>query len=301
VPQATNPPDGAIIYYALSTKPSSDVTIDVLDARGRVVRHMSSVQPQPLREMARAPMESFWLAPPRGLPANVGLNRTNWDLRYDPPPAFAHGFEFNGNPGVTPMAPEGPLVLPGTYTVRLTVDGKRYAQPLTVRPDPRSHISRATLVAQDTLLRRLYSGLQATWDDFRPVADLRAVVAKLAPQDTTSELGKAVQTLAVTLDSIAGDSLADAREPWDSRPPVWSFASLNDEFAVELEAQDNADHMPTRTALAVARASCGDLSKLVARWRTFAQQDLVKLNQLLARNGKPSLTAPAGGGELCRK
>src|SRR6266699_3074132 len=299
VPQATNPTDGAIIYYALGTTPSSDVSIDVLDARGRVVRHTSSVPPRPIREMARPPMESLWLAPPRGLSTNVGLNRTNWDLRYDPPPASRHGFEFNGNPGVTPMAPEGPLVLPGTYTVRLAVDGKRYTQPLIVRPDPRSHASRVMLAAQDALLRRLYSGLEATWADFRLVADLRAAVATLAPQDTTSELGKAAHAVTATLDSIAGDSLADARKPWDPRPPAWSLASLNGEFAVELEAQDNADQMPTRAALAVARTSCGDLSKLVARWRTFVQQDVANFNRLLARLGKAAVPAPPAQARLC--
>src|SRR5437773_331459 len=102
VPQAPNPPDGAIIYYSLGAKPSSDIRIEVLDARGSVVRHMSSAPSRAVRETARPPMESFWLAPPRALTTNVGLNRATWDLRYDPPPAFAHSFVFNGNPGVTP-------------------------------------------------------------------------------------------------------------------------------------------------------------------------------------------------------
>ena len=101
-PQALNPPSGALIYYSLGTKPAADIAIDVLDARGAVVRHMTSAAPTPLREAARAPMEQFWLAQPGALPANVGLNRATWDLRYDPPPAFAHAFVFNGNPGATP-------------------------------------------------------------------------------------------------------------------------------------------------------------------------------------------------------
>src|SRR5439155_487443 len=176
VPQAPNPPDGAIMYYSLGAKPSSEITIEVLDARGSVVRRMSSAPPRAVRETARPPMESSWLAPGRGLPANVGLNRANWDLRYDPPPAFAHSFEFNGNPGVTPMAPEGPLALPGLYTIRLTIDGKHYTQPLTVERDPRSRVSRAAVAAQHALVMRLYAGLEATWADFMPVAGLRGDV-----------------------------------------------------------------------------------------------------------------------------
>src|SRR5438094_747944 len=218
VPQAPNPPDGAIIYYSLGAKPSSDIPIEVLAARGSVVRHMSSAEPAPVRETARPPMESFWLAPPRALPTNVGLNRTNWDLRYDPPPAFAHSFMFNGNPGSTPMAPEGPLALPGVYTVRLTVDGHRYTQTITLRADPRSHVGPAALAAQHALVMRLYAGLQATWTDFKPVAALRHAVARIAPDDTVSEVGKAAKALATRLDSIAGDSLGEARQVWDARP-----------------------------------------------------------------------------------
>ena len=74
---------------------------------------------------------------------------------------------------------------------------------------------------------------------------------------------------------------------------------MNGEFAVELEAQDNADQMPTRAALAVARTSCGDLSKLVARWRTFVQQDVANFNRLLARQGKAAVPAPPAQARLC--
>src|SRR3989441_1403747 len=130
-PQALNPPSGALIYYSLGTTPAAAIAIDVLDAPGAVVRHMTSAAPTPLREAARAPMERLWLATPSALPANVGLNRATWDLRYDPPPAFVHAFVFNGNPGSTPAEPEGALASPGVYRIRLTVDGHRYGASWT--------------------------------------------------------------------------------------------------------------------------------------------------------------------------
>src|SRR5437773_11855250 len=170
---------------------------------------MSSAPSRAVRETARPPMESFWLARARAVATNVGLNRATWDLRYDPPPAFAHSFVFNGNPGVTPMAPEGPLALPGLYTIRLTVDGKHYTRPLTVERDPRSRVSRAAVAAQHALVMRLYAGLAATWADFMPVAVLRGAVTSLAAGDTASEVGKAAKTLATRLDSLAGASWSD--------------------------------------------------------------------------------------------
>src|SRR2546426_11578030 len=299
VPQVPNPPDGAIIYYSLGAKPSSDITIEVLDARGRVGRRMSSAPPRAVRETARPPMESFWLAPPRALSTNVGLNRANWDLRYDPPPAFAHAFEFNGNPGSTPMAPEGPLALPGVYTIRLTVDRNRYAQTLTVRADPRSHVSPAARAAQHALLTRLYSGLRASWADFKPVAQLRGAVTRLAAGDTASAVAKAAKPLAAKLDSLAGDSLSEARELWQPRPTAWSLVDLNNEFALELNAQDNADNAPTQAMLAVARSSCDELRKAVERWRQFVRVDLATFNRLLSRHGVATLATPPAREQVC--
>ena len=299
VPQAPNPPQGAIIYYSLGATPSADIAIDVLDGRGNVVRHLTSAAPTPVREAARAPMESFWLAPPSALPANVGLNRAVWDLRYDPPPAFAHSFAFNGNPGSTPALPEGPLALPGAYTIRLTVSGKSYSQPLTVRADPRTHIAPAARTAQHSLLMRLYSGAQATWTDVKPVAELRAAVATIAPDDTVSEVGKAAKALAAKLDSIAGDSLGDVREIWDAPPATWTLVDLNREFAIELTGQDNADHAPTQAMLAVARSSCEALRKLVGGWSQLVRVELATFNGTLARHGMTALAVPSGGETLC--
>jgi photosystem II stability/assembly factor-like uncharacterized protein len=296
-PQAPNPPPGAIIYYSLGAPPAADIALDVLDGRGSLVRHLTSAPATPMREAPRAPMEQLWLAPPSALPVNSGLNRVAWDLRYDTPPAFAHTFAFNGNPGATPALPEGPLVAPGAYTIRLTVDGKSYSQPLTVRPDPRTHVAPATLTAQHALLMRLYSAIQATWTDFKPVSALRAAVRQIAPGDSTSELGKAARALAARVDSIAGDSLVDAREPWDAPPPTWSFADLNGEFGLELTAQDNADQTPTRAALAAARSSCVELSKLVGRWNQIVRVDLAAFNAMLPRHGMTPL--PAANMKLC--
>ena len=82
---------------------------------------VGSVALPPVAEAARPPHPNFWVAPPFAIPTAAGLNRTNWDLHYDPPPAFSHSFEISANPGLTPASPEGALAPPGTYTIRLTV------------------------------------------------------------------------------------------------------------------------------------------------------------------------------------
>jgi hypothetical protein len=298
-PFAPNPPEGMIVYYSLAQRPAGEVTLDVLDAAGNVVRHLSSVAPRPVREAAHAPEPDFWLATPRGLPADAGLNRASWDLRYDPPPAFAHSFEINGNPEHTPASPEGPLALPGTYTLRLTVNGRRYTQPAVVRPDPRAAVPAADVAAQHAYQMRLYGALGATWRDFRPAADLRASLARIARADSASEVGHAAKALAAAVDSVAGDSLSDPRFPWLSSPVEPSFVGLNGEFAALLLAQDNGDHAPTAAMLAVADASCAQLQDVVGRWNSIAGPRLAAFNALLARHGMPAVATPAGSAAGC--
>src|SRR5205807_10193270 len=112
-------------------------------------------------EAARPPHPNFWVAPPRSQPKNAGANRTFWGRRYDAPHTFSHSFEINANPGLTPASPEGPLVLPGTYTLKLTANGVTSTQTVTVTADPRSPASAAALAAQNALQKKIMQGVEA--------------------------------------------------------------------------------------------------------------------------------------------
>jgi len=98
---------------------------------------------------------------------------------------FTHTFEINANPGLTPPAPLGPLVPPGAYTLRLTVDGKTYTQPVTVVNDPRSPATVADVRAQYALETRVVAAMQTAWDGYQQVAAARAAVAANKALDST--------------------------------------------------------------------------------------------------------------------
>ena len=99
---------------------------------------MSSTLPPPV-EGALFP--HYWLASPesRALSTHTGLNRVNWNLYYDDPPALRHDLENEMNmvPGSATPGPHGPQVIPGIYTLKLTVDGQVYTRTVTVVNDPR--------------------------------------------------------------------------------------------------------------------------------------------------------------------
>jgi len=162
VPHSLNAPPGALIYYYLGVKPSSDVTLEVTDSAGKSVRHYSSV-PLPQVKEALQPIPDFWKEIPKPLPTELGTNRMNWDLRYDNPPSNSHGYDISATPYLTPATPQGPLVIPGVYTVTLTVDGKKLVQKVTVKNDPRSPGSPDDVRRQHELQMALYDGdVQAT-------------------------------------------------------------------------------------------------------------------------------------------
>ncbi len=284
IPHALNPMQGVIVDYWLGAAPSAPITLDVVDSTGKLVRHLSSAPREPVPEAARPPAPNYWVAPPMVLTANAGANRVNWDLRYDAPPAFSHSFEINANPGLTPASPQGPLALPGTYTLELTVDGTAYTQRVTVENDPRSRASAAGLRAQHALLMKIMDGLRASWDGAQQAATLRAA-ATAAAGGAASDVRSAVATFTARVDSVAG---VDGGRGFGGT----TFRSVNGALVGQLNAQDNADLEPNAPMLAAFAATCKQLVAVHARWTSVAGADLRALNAVLSRNGKQELAVP---------
>ena len=134
------------------------VTLEVLDAEGRLVRrYTSDDRPEPPVEGRNIP--DYWIRPPRKLSAEAGLHRFVWDLRHETPAASSFGYPMAAIAFDTPREPRGPWVVPGTYTVRLTADGHVLAQPLAVGMDPRVKTPLADLEAQHAVSMRLVDAM----------------------------------------------------------------------------------------------------------------------------------------------
>jgi photosystem II stability/assembly factor-like uncharacterized protein len=286
VPHALNPPDGAIICYYLGGHPAGVVTLDVLDATGQTVRHFSSAPITPVPEAARPPEPNFWLATPQSLPTEVGSNRVNWDLRYDSPPAFAHSFEINANPGLTPPSPEGALALPGVYTVRLTVEGKGYTQTVTVRNDPRSPATPAALAAEHALQMKLHAGIRAAWDAYRHVAALRDTLAARIAANPPADVVAALKDLDARLDTLGGNPAGGRGRGFGRggpQPPL-NFVDINGTLVRQLNMLDLADMAPTEAMTRAYGAACVQLRTAVTGWQALAGRELAAVNEALVKS-----------------
>ncbi|MCE2956368.1 MAG: WD40/YVTN/BNR-like repeat-containing protein [Bacteroidota bacterium] len=135
-----NPPDGAIIDYYLSS-PAKEMMLEILDANGALVRRYASKDTPEQLDSLKMPHPTYWIRPSKTLSTAVGHHRWVWDLRYTPPQGADRQFAIAAVYKNTPSSPAGPLVHPGTHTLRLTIDGKSQHQKIQVRLDPRVSIS----------------------------------------------------------------------------------------------------------------------------------------------------------------
>jgi photosystem II stability/assembly factor-like uncharacterized protein len=305
IPHGENPPLGAVIYYHLGSKPTGTITLDISDAAGRVVRHLSSAPIPPYPDPAPR-LPDWWIEHRQPMPTEVGTNRINWNLRYDEPPAFIHWWEHvtGAIPGDTPASPEGPLVIPGIYTLKLTVDGKSYTQPLTVKNDPRSPASAADLRAQYELQVKLYEGTKESWDGYHQVDAMRQAIARVLSANPPEEVAAAARAFDAKLLALAGTGVGGrGGRGGPVLPP--NFTTLNgtepEEGAVmvsmngQLKIQDYGDMAPTETMRNAWSGVCRDMRTALTEWRAINAKDLVAFNALLAKNNLQPIPAAAPG------
>ena len=290
IPHAENAPMGAILYYYLGSPPAGDITLDVRDAHGHIVRHLSSAAVPALAE-GPPPVPDFWVEKPSPLPTAVGLNRTNWNLRCDSPPAFSHTYEINANPGQTPPSPEGPLALPGVYTLTLTANGKTSTQTVTVKNDPRSPASAGDLREQHDLQMILCRCAQESWDCYHQIADIRASLTALlaaSPPADVVTVAKALDTKLAALGGTAGfgrrpgggGSPGAAGAP----PALRSFNAINSAADRQINTLDSGDMTPSDAIRKSCAATASDLQKTTKSWELLKSADLAAFKALLAKN-----------------
>lgn len=244
IPAGTNPPDGAILDYSLAAPPQGLVRLAIYDAAGNLVRQFSSapLPPDKIRPVQWPVVPDYWMANPQPLPTHVGLNRFIWDLRYPDPASLDHDYPISAIVHDTPAEPLGPQVVPGQYTVKLTVDGQSFAAPLAVRRDPREVTSAASFAAQLQLAQQITAAMQTSYRDHQAVQAWIAVPGRSRAQQKT------------------------ARELDQGSRGQPGLARLNGELGQLLEDVESADAAPTAAMAAAAQQFQKQLARRATAW-----------------------------------
>jgi hypothetical protein len=296
-PAGNNPPDGAIIYYFLKSAPAGDIKLSIYDAQNLLVNEFTNVPPVFDKTPANVP--EYWFAPPTALSKNAGLNRFTWDLRY--PSMKTMRYSYYGNtldyieytladhaiPDEFPRdLQRGPFVVPGEYSLVLTVSGKTYRQPLTVTLDPRVLASQADLVKQLNAETSISDQMAASYDGYEQVQVLRTAIAdrqKLLGTDATK---KDVADALKALD----DQTADIG---DGKPEQLGLGPLNRELARLAFMIESGDARPATLLQGGVDQSCEEVAGRLKQWRELNEQKIPSANALLQKQNLLALPVAA--------
>ncbi|MGB8508968.1 MAG: hypothetical protein WCD76_11220 [Pyrinomonadaceae bacterium] len=262
---APNPPYGALITYYLKTKPDDKTKpkIQILDGKGKVIVDLENVAKE------------------------QGLNRVSWNLRYGGAqvrrPPTDEEVQFTGGP-------RGPQVLPGTYTVRLTVGGKTVERPVEVRLDPTISVPAADLQTQFDMQMKLRDMQTATNQALRTLDSLKGqleFVERTAKErltdvpkelaDKLSEQKKAVEALQNTLAQPEGGLGIDGK------------SQLVDKIGNLFFAVDSTNAAPTPAMRENFEMIQKEFDVKFAAVNKFLKETVPGLNDTLRRFDAPTL------------
>ncbi len=279
-----NPPDGAMIDYYVGSTTAGPLTLEIKDSTGAVVRRYSSDDVTPVPDPGlNIPL--YWIRPTQRLTNEIGLHRFLWDLHYAPVPGVAPQYPIAAVYKNTAPEATSPWAMPGTYTVVLTVGGKKYEQQLKLVMDPRVKTPLADLGDQFKLSKQLYDEWLALNSASEEVRKIRAQLAELRPKVTDATLKANVDALADKLQALAGGG--GGFGPAASAQPT--LASATGRIRTLFNLIEEVDLAPTPQVRAAIPEVTKDSNALQASWETLKSSGVSGLNLELRRASLPTL------------
>jgi len=285
-PAAANPPDGAIIDYYLPGA-ASTVMLEILDGQGHLVRRFSNTDKPDVseEELQKQLIPLYWVREPRKLSTEAGMHRWVWDLHYPAPDSTRHDYPIAAIPHDTPRFPLGPTALPGNYSVRLTVDGKAFTAPLTIKMDPRVKTSAVGLQKKFQVETRLASIMTETDQALRQGGSIREQLEKLNAPSTK----EAVETFQKKLTDLLGTPGGFLAPPSEEITLIRVNGQADTLYAQVWQA----DAEPTAPQMGVLAATERDTADVLKRWKDFKNTDLPALNRVLRESKVPEVKLEA--------
>jgi photosystem II stability/assembly factor-like uncharacterized protein len=278
-----NPPVGAVFHYWLKDDPKGDVSLEILDGTGTVIRRLTSRKVVP--ETPKDDPDPGEDEPEKkALSKKAGLQRAVWDLRHEGAPKIKPAKIDSGNPA------EGPMALPGTYTARLTVDGQVITTPVEVRLDPRVTASRAPgsepgragleeQLAFALALRADLTRLSGIVHDLRSVRDqLKARSTSIEGRPEAAPLAEAADALVAKCDALEEELHNPKAEVSYDILAMPGGAKLYSRLAPLYSAVNETDGPPTQGMRDVYAVLKKELDALSAQWKAILETDVPALN-----------------------
>jgi hypothetical protein len=226
------------------------------------------------------------------LPADAGLNRFVWDLRYEGATKVPHAPLWGGST-------DGPEALPGTYQVKLTVLGKTYTALLEIKADPRLKISQEDLAKQFDLLIKIRDKVTETDDAIIQIRDIREQMTainkrlKNDPREKViADAGKALDTKMTPVEEALIQTKAKSGQDVLNFP-----VRLNNDLVALGGVVGSADSAPTKQSYEVFDMLNKEVDEQLAKWKAIVSTEVAAYNNLVKQQEVPALmvTQPEAG------
>lgn len=277
-PAGQNPPDGAVVDYYLGKSATGPVSLDILDAAGKMVRHYSSTDTPYAVPDVNIPL--YWVRPQQILSAEPGPHRFIWDLHYQPlnlPPDYPIAAVY----GNTAPSPTSPWVMPGNYQVRLTANGKTYTQPIHIKIDPR-------VKTPLTDLQKQFDGSMDAYTLRKRCLEAQAEAGRLhGALVAATDLDPSVKDFDARVAALAGTLRRGRRAQGGSETP--NLGQIEGTLGGLFSILEEADLAPTTQATEALASAKTAAQKALASWYKLKTTDLKELNDRLKAAGKPTI------------
>jgi len=218
------------------------------------------------------------------IPANEGMNRFAWDLRYDDPIQIPGAF-YSGT------GPKGPLALPGDYQVKLTVGGKSQTAPLHLVIDPRTKGQEAALQKQSTLATQVNNRISQLHQAVNEIRNLRSQIQSLHKRFGDDQRLKPALDAADALDH----KMSEVEQKLIQVNMKGSEANLafpnmlNERFDTFSHVIEAGDTEPTKPQLDVFQLLSSQLEEQLKKWAQLKNEDVPKVSELIKQANLPAL------------
>jgi hypothetical protein len=211
------------------------------------------------------------------------MQRFVWDLMYPNPPSDNYDLPISAVYKNTPFVPQGPFVMPGKYTVRLTVSGHVLTQPLLVRMDPRVTTPVVGLQQQFDLSMQAYEGIKTTDAMSQEMRKVSLQLRDLRGKASVSTDVAAIEQKIAQLNGSGGGRGRGAQEA--TAVDELAFGRLGGAYTSILELLQEPDAAPTNQAVRDLASLNSALTKAEATWTDIRVKDLAALNAKLTQAG----------------
>ena len=284
--KAPNPSDGALITYYLKEQLSEEETSESKEMDDEV----EATQDRVAIEILDASSDVIRTLDPEKLGLEAGLNRVNWDISMDQPNLRKEPddefIEFGGGP-------RGPMVLPGVYRVRLTVDGKSQEMPVEVTVDPLIEVSEADLRAQFEAATELWAMASILGDSLRGL----------------DALAEQFEARRQTLKKMGRNPSEEVRKQWrfhedkgkelmlrlarEEGKPFWSQGpQLLDRIDDLFDNIDGQFAAPTVAQMELLEELKVEFAEGIGKLNSWLSTDLPEMNRMLEAEGVPAVALP---------